>query len=164
MNYFDYVDFNCKRITVLGVSGESDFVRALKAELQGRAEVFAPDNESRAFKVHTESEIAAYKAEGMLIGVVDIGVAEKMPREVVENHIDFCKINDIIDDELIYTVMLAKVITERERYDLLYINNVNSEAKRLFARETAKKCAAVSSMGIKLINTDSGYVETLIRA
>lgn len=164
MNYFDYVDFKCKRVTVLGVNEKSDFVKALRAELEGSAEVFVPDNANCGFKVHTDEEISRYKAYGMLIGVIDIGIAEKMPREVVENHIDFCEINDITDDELIYTVMLAKVITERERYDLLYINNVNSEAKRLFARETAKICAVASSMVIKLINTDSGYVETLIRA
>lgn len=160
MNYFDKLSCEQKKITVLGASEGSELVKELRI-LFGDKEIIAYGGENGRLRVHTEEEIAAYKAEGMLIGVVDVNIAEKKICEVIDGAEDFCNINDLTADELIFQRALARVIEEREKYDLLYINNVDSEAKRLFARELAKCCS--SKMGIRLINTDSSYVETLVK-
>lgn len=160
MNYFDNLNCEQKKIVVLGVSDSSEFVKELRTRF-GDKEITAYDNGSGKFKVHTDKEIEAYKSDSMLIGVVDVNIAEKKICDVIDGAEDFCKINDLTDDELIFQKAVARVVEEREKYDLLYIDNVNSESKRLFARELAKCCS--SKMGIRLINTDSNYVETLVK-
>jgi len=163
MNYFDFLNFTDDCITVLGVDENSDFVNALKEFTENKITINTPDVKfDKLFYVHSEEEIEDYKSKGLLIGVVDVNVLEKKICEVVENTDYFCSVNNLFDDELIYPLAFARVIENREKYDILYINGVNSEGKRYLARELAKRLR--NGMGIRLINTDSDYVETLVKS
>ena len=188
MNYFDNLSLK-GNITVLGAAESSDFVKSLESFAGAECTVKAPDRPIDGhFKVHSQEEIDRYRAESIVFGVVDIDIMEKKVCDAVDGVEDFCRINDLFDDELIYPLTVARVVQNREKYDILYINGVNSESKRFLARELAKcfNTALVNSggagnehtaelvrqmeslygksgMGIRMINTDSDYVETLVK-
>ncbi len=158
MNYFDFLELENKNVTVLGTDENSDFVKSLKSVV---SKVTAPDAADTKFKVHSEAEIEEYKKNGLVIGIVDINIMEKKISDSVIGVEEFCKINNLFADELIFPLALARVIENREKCDILYINNVDCEGKRYLARELAKRLR--NGMAIKLINTDSSYVETLVK-
>ncbi len=162
MNYFDRLEIKHNHITVLGAGEQSDFVQALKAFAGKTRTVSAPDqsNDFR-FRVHTEEQIAAYKASGFLIGVVQVDVLEKKICDAVDGANDFCAINNLFEDELIFPKALATVIQQREQYDLLYIDGADSEGKRYLARELAKRFK--NDMGIRMIEPANDFTETLVR-
>lgn len=163
MNYFDFLSFEQSCITVLGVDENSDFVNSLKAFTDNKITINTPDvNFDKLFYVHSEEEIEEYKSKGLLIGIVDVNALEKKICDVVANYDYFCSVNNLFAEELIFPLAIARVIENREKYDILYINGVNSEGKRYLARELAKRLR--NGMGIRLINTDSNYVETLVKS
>ena len=163
MNYFDHLEINQRLITVLGVNEQSDFALALKDFVGKPKTVFVPDDlTDYHFKVHTPEQIEEFKAAGFLIGVVSIDVLEKKICDIVDGANDFCIINNLFEQELIYSSALARVIQEREQYDLLYIDGVDSEAKRFLARELAK--CIKNGMGIRMIEPNDDFTEILVRS
>jgi len=158
MNYFDFLNIKNKSITVFGADENSDFVKALKGVVSS---VTIPDTFDGKLHLHTEAKIEEYKKNGLIIGIVDVNIMEKKISDSIIGIEEFCQINNLFADELIFPLALARVIENREKYDILYINNVDGEGKRYIAREIAKRLR--NGMLIKLINTDSNYVETLVK-
>ena len=158
MNYFDFLELENKNVIVLGVDENSDFVKELKSVAKN---VATPDTFDGRFKVHTEQEVEEFHKNGLIIGIIDVNIMEKRICDKVIGIEDFCKINNLFDDELIFPLALARVIESREKYDILYINGIDNEGKRYIAREIAKRLR--NGMKIKIINTDTGYVETLVK-
>lgn len=163
MNLFDELIFKNKNITVCGANENSEFVLNLKKHFEKSDNiVFAPDTmENKFFAVHSKEEISHYKGKGFVIGIVNIEVFEKPICDVVKNYNDLCDIVNVESCELVYPFAVAKTIIEREKYDLLYIDGVNTVSKRFLAREFAKLIR--NGMGIRIINTDSNYTEILCR-
>lgn len=162
MNYFDNLSLKDGNITVLGVDAESFFVKDLYDYLKsiGREDtkVCTPDKDG--FTVHTEDEIKAYSESGNIIGVVSAKLFEKRICDTIENYGAFCQISDLAGDELVYQRAIANAVLH-DKYDTLFIDDVNSESLRFLARETAK--ILKSGVDVYMINTDSRFVETLIK-
>lgn len=161
MNYFDNISVKSGSLTVLGVTADSRFVTALKKELEKRKEpidLIVPDMH---FTVHSESEIEQFASHGQIIGVVGVEILEKKICDVVENSAEFCKITDLCESKLMFTEALGKVVEEHEKYDIMYIDNVDTPQKRFLARELAKTIRG--DMDIYMVDTDTDFVETLIK-
>ena len=162
MNLFNELTLKKENITVLQAEQNSAFLCNLKEYIGDSVCVTAPDIlGDKFFLVHKPEEISAYKEKGFVIGIVNVDVFEKRICDVIKNYEDLCAITNVYSDELVYPFLIAKTIIEREKYDLLYIDGVNSESKRFLARELAKNIK--NGMAIRIINTDSGDVEILCR-
>ncbi|MBR7132252.1 MAG: hypothetical protein IKD04_01825 [Clostridia bacterium] len=179
MDCFCGLSFEKGIITVLGAEKSSTFVVALTdylkaygtvsvaqrisdAEATTDYMVFAPDNnDGKYFVAHSEKEAEAFKEAKCVIGVINIAVMEKKISEAVKGYQYLCDIADVDCDELVYPYAIAKTVSEREKYNLLYIDGVNSESKRFLARELAKLLRY--GVGIRLINTDNGDIEILCK-
>jgi len=177
MDYFYDIEFKKGVITVLGAEKESSFVSALKEKLEGMGStcvtddkdaivntdylIIAPDkNVNKKFIVHTENDIATFKKKGIIIGVVSIEALLKDISCSVVGTDDFCDITDMEKGDLVYPLALAKVIKERERFDWLYIDDISNSDRRFTARETNRHIKY--GAGVRIINTDTNYVEQLL--
>ncbi|MBR7132250.1 MAG: hypothetical protein IKD04_01815 [Clostridia bacterium] len=178
MNYFNGLDFKRDTITVLGAEKNSDFVTALLRYLETKGSVtltddkavtdkttdylvIAPDEDAgKRFRVHSEAEISSYKEKGAVIGVISVEALLKDIENSVIGAEDFCAINDMSPKDLVYPLALARVITNREKYDMLYIDDVSSAGKRYTAREINRRITY--GAGVRIINTDTDYVEALL--
>lgn len=166
MKLFDGLSFEKKKITVLSAEKDSAFVTALGEYLKenGReeCEISAPDTlDGKYFIVHSDSEADLYKKDSFIIGVINIDAMERRISDVVKGYEHLCYFADVSPDELVFPFILAKAVTEREKYDLLFIDGVNTVSKRFLARELAKNIR--NGIGIRIINTDSGDTEILCR-
>lgn len=178
MDYFFDINFKKGVITVLGKEKDSDFVLALEKHLQVIGSVavtddinqvqdtdyliVAPDkNVNNKFIMHTENEISNFKEKGMLIGAVSVEAVLKDISNSVNLADDFSKITNMSKSDLVYPLALAKVITEREKYDWLYIDDISDSYKRFTAREINRRIKY--GAGVRIINTDSNYVEQLLK-
>lgn len=177
MNYFYDIEFQKGVITVLGVEKNSCFVSALVKCLENKGTVtltddkeaknqatdflvIAPDNNiNKRFKIHSETEIAEYKSRGMVLGVVSVEAALKEVKDTVIGAEVFCEINNMADGDLVYPLSLARVITNREKYDMLYIDDVSNVDRRYTAREINRRIKY--GAGVRMINTDTQFVEVL---
>lgn len=175
MNYFDGIKFEKGVITVLGVSDTSDFVKALcdyirpsgsvavtKEEIPSDADyvIWTPDNISDGrFVMHTKRQIERFCKSKCIIGVVSVNVMEKKIADAVVGAESFAEYTDLTAEELLFPFALAKVTEMYEKYNFLYINDVNSESKRYLARDLAKRHK--NGACIRMINTDYPYVERL---
>ena len=163
MNLFDGVIFEKQNITVLGVEKNSAFLADLSEYINKNGNsknINAPDiMDGNCFYVHSKEEADSYKSNSFVIGIVNVDVFEKRICDVVKNYERLCEIANIASDELAYPFVIAKTIIQRENYDLLYIDGVNSVSKRFLARELAKNIR--NGMGIRIINTDNCDVEIL---
>lgn len=160
MDYFKNLTFEKGSITVFGASSDSKFVSELRKYLNNANEVITPDNDG-IFTMHSSEKIAEVKSSGYLVGVVSINVMEKKICEAVAGSEIFCKINDTEDDELVYCGSLARAVDENEKYDIMFIDDVDSDAKRYLAREVAK--CIKSDMSVRMIDTDSNFTEILVK-
>lgn len=163
MNLFDGVIFEKQNITVLGIEKNSAFLADLSEYINKNCNgvnINAPDiMDGKCFYVHSKDEADSYKSNSFVIGIVNVDVFEKRICDVVKNYERLCEIANIASDELAYPFVIAKTIIQRENYDLLYIDGVNSVSKRFLARELAKNIR--NGMGIRIINTDNCDVEIL---
>lgn len=177
MNYFYDIEFKKQTITVLGADVGSDFVSALKENLEAKGTVavfddknatsdadyliIAPDkNVDKKFIVHTENDISSFKEKGIIIGVVSVEALLKDIAESVIGVEDFCDITNMAEGDLVYPLALAKVITAREKFDWLFIDDVSNPDRRFTAREINRRIKY--GAGVRIINTDSNYVEQLL--
>lgn len=157
MNYFDNINITDKIITVLGVSSNSDFVMSLRTFLaeNGREDVSVITPDSNGFKTHKNQEL-----DGQIFGVLSVNIFEKRICDVLKQTDDFCKLNDLEEDELIFPKSVANVVLN-EKYDVLFIDDVDSPDKRFLARETAKILR--EGVDVYMINTDSQFIETFVK-
>lgn len=177
MDYFYNIEFKNGIIAVFGSEIDGKFVNALKAHLEVLGTVavtddkcanldadyliIAPDkNIDKKFIVHTEEDISAFKDKGMIIGVVSVEALLKEVEESVVGADDFCTITNMSNGDLVYPLALAKVITAREKYDWLYIDDISDSNRRFTAREINRHIKY--GAGVRIINTDSNYVEQLL--
>jgi len=164
MNYFDGITFEKNNITVLGAQSDSCFVTALKDYFKEKKDtnIYAPDDKvDKYFIVHTQEEINRYLSDSYIIGVINIEVFEKRIADAVQGYEQLCEIADLSPEELVFPYAVAKAVLQREKYDLLFIDDVNSASKRFLARELAKNIR--NGIGIRIINTDNGDIEILCR-
>ncbi len=178
MNYFENVTFKKGVITVLGTNAESDFVKALETYLKnsGTVEVttdkdctvnadyviLAPDApKGKEFIFHTQEEISLYKSKGFVIGYISVDLIEKEIAQVVDRAEAFARVSKLYVTELMFPRALARGISENEKYDLLYIDDVYGEGKRYFARDITRYITY--GAGVRMLNTDSDYVEELVK-
>lgn len=164
MNLFDGISFEKENIIVLGAEEDSVFVTDLKEYLKDKKDIniFAPDiTDGKFFVVHSDEEINCYQNEGFIIGVINIDVCEKRIANVIKGYENLCEIADISPDELVFPYAVAKTVMQREKYNLLFIDGVNSSSKRFLAREIAKNIR--NGIGIRIINTDNDDIEILCR-
>ena len=177
MDYFYELDFPKGVITVLGADKTSDFVLSLaehlktkgtvlvtdkKAEISEKTDytVLAPDEKcGKKFIVHSEADIAAYREKGKVIGVVSIEALLKDVKDSVIGAEYFCVLSDITENDLVYPLAIAKVITNREKYDMLYIDDISNEGRRYTAREISRRITY--GAGVRIINTDTCFTEVL---
>ena len=175
MNYFDFLSFEKGEITVLGVDAKSDFVKSLadflktsgsvvvltdNAEADADYIIRVPDKANDAkFVMHTQEEVDEFRKSRYIIGMVDINILEKKICDKVIGADAFSDFTDLDKEELLYPLAVAKVIEGHEKYDFLYINEVNNEGKRYLARELAKRH---KNTCVRMINTDNPYVERLV--
>lgn len=176
MNYFDYLTFEKGLITVLGADISSDFVKTLAEYLKNSGSVVVTDgataadadyvisvpesNSDKRFVMHSEEQLEKYRASCYTIGIVSVNVLEKKIRDVVVGAEKFAEYNGLTTEELVYPLALAKVIEGVEKYDILYIDDVDGEGKRYLARELAKRHK--NTKHVRMINTDNNYVERLV--
>lgn len=176
MNYFDCLTFEKGVITVLGVDADSDFVKSLSGYLKSAGSVvvttediasdndyiiYVPDKFSGGcFVMHTDLQVEQFCKSRCIIGVVSVNVLEKKIGDVVVGAEKFAEYNDLTTEELIFPLALAKVIQGHEKYDFLYIDDVDNESKRYLARELAKRHK--NGTCVRMINTDHPYVERLV--
>ncbi len=164
MKYFNGLTLKKGNITVLGAEKDSVFVTDLEDYLKDKKDIniFAPDTtDGKFFVVHSEEEINRYQNDGYIIGVINIDVCEKRIADAIKGYEHLCEIADISPDELVFPYAVAKTILQREKYNLLFIDGVNSVSKRFLARELAKNIR--NGMSIRIINTDNGDIEILCR-
>ena len=179
MDYFNGLAFNKGVITVLGADKNSVIVSALVKHLEKSGTVavsqnpdnlnkntdfviLAPDDtDGKFFITHSKEEINEFEKSDSIIGVVDISVMEKRIADVVKGYEHLCEIADISCNETAYPYVIAKAVAEREKYTLLFIDNIDSADKRFLARELAKHLRY--GVGIRLINTDNGDIEILCK-
>ena len=177
MDYFYDIEFQKGVITVLGADEKTDFVSSLKKHLENIGTVsltddksaknketdfliIAPDkNVNKRFKIHSEADIEEFKAKGMIIGVVSVEALLKDVKDAVIGAEVFCEINNMEDKDLVYPLSLARVISNREKYDMLYIDDVSNMGRRYTAREINRRIKY--GAGVRMVNTDSDYVEVL---
>lgn len=179
MNYFDNLVFQKGVITVLGAAVDSPFVLALCEYLKqsgsveltndrvfkGAADytVLAPDNpQKNKYIFHSEEDMSFYSSKGKVIGYLSVNLIEKEIKSVVVGAEDFCSFSNLYTDELMYPRALGRAISEREKYDLIYIDDVCGEGKRYFARDINRYITY--GAGVRMINTDSCFVEELQKA
>lgn len=179
MNYFDNINFEKGVITVLGVAADSPFVTALsehlnkngtvmvtdKRETKARADyiIIAPDTPNKnQYIFHSEEDMKFYSSKGLVIGYLSVNLIEKEIKSVVVGAEDFCSYSNLYTDELMFPRALARAISEREKYDLIYIDDVCGEGKRYFARDINRYITY--GAGVRMINTDSCFVEELQKA
>jgi len=177
MDYFYNIEFKKGVITVLGAEIDSAFVSALSEHLESKGTVcvtdkgeedlktdyliIAPDKDvNKKFIVHNENDIALYKQRGAVIGFLSIEVLLKDIADSVVGAKDFCAITDIASSDLVYPLALAKVIENREKYDMLYIDDISNMDRRFTAREINRRIKY--GAGVRIINTDTNYVEELL--
>ncbi len=177
MDYFYNIEFKKGIITVLGAEIDSGFVSALVKHLESKGTVcvtdkkeenqktdyliIAPDkNVNKRFIVHNESDIAFYKEKGRIIGLISIEAVLKDIADSVVGVEDFCAITNMAAGDLVYPLALAKVIENREKYDMLYIDDISNMDRRYTAREINRRIKY--GAGVRIINTDTNYVEELL--
>lgn len=177
MDYFYNIEFKKGIITVLGAEIDSVFVSALVNYLEKKGTVcvtdkkeehpktdylvIAPDkNVNKRFIVHNENDIAFYKEKGNVIGLVSIEAVLKDVCDSVVGAEDFCAITNMSSSDLVYPVALAKVIENREKYDMLFIDDISNMDRRFTAREINRRIKY--GAGVRIINTDTNYVEELL--
>lgn len=178
MNYFDYLSFDKGVIVVLGTTRESDFIKSLLEflTLSGNVEVteelgtermtdylvVVPDKYvDKRFVMHSRTEVEQFQKADYIIGIVQVDILEMKIADAVISAEDFATYNDVNMQDLICPPVLSKVIKEHEKYDYLYIDGVSDEGKRYHARELAR--FHKSGTCVRMINTDTAYVESLIR-
>ena len=178
MNYFDYLSFDKGVIVVLGTTGESDFVKSLLEflSLSGSVAVtgelgtekvtdylvIVPDKcVDKRFVMHSKTEVEQFRRSDYIIGIVQADILEMKITDAIIGAEDFATYNDVNMQDLICPPVLSKVIKEHEKYDYLYIDGVSDEGKRYHARELAR--FHKSGTCVRMINTDTSYVESLIR-
>ena len=178
MKYFENITFEKGIITVLGTKADSVFVSALADYLKnsGTVEVttdkdcksyadyviLAPDApKGKEFIFHSEEEIGIYKSKGFVIGYISVDLIEKEIAQVVDRAEAFAEVSKLYVTELMFPRALARAISENEKYDLLYIDDVYGEGKRYFARDITRYITY--GAGVRMLNTDSDYVEELVK-
>ncbi len=179
MNYFENITFPKGVITVLGTKADSVFVTALADELKksGTVQVttdkgctadaadyviLAPDcPKGKEFIFHRAEDIENYLAKGFVIGYLSVDLIEKEISTVVDGAEDFAALSKLYVTELMFPRALARAITENEKYNLLYIDDVYGEGKRYFARDITRY--VTYGAGVRMLNTDSNYVEELVK-
>lgn len=179
MNYFENITFQKGVITVLGIKAESEFVTALKNYLKKSGTVMvttdkscigdmadfvilAPDTpKGKEFIFHNKEDIGLYKSKGFVIGYISVDLIEKEISTVVDGAEAFAEISKLYVTELMFPRALARGISENEKYDLLYIDDVYGEGKRYFARDITRYITY--GAGVRMLNTDSDYVEELVK-
>ena len=177
MDYFYDIEFKKGVVTVFGVEKDSEFILSLKNHLETLGTVavsgdinatldtdyliIAPDeNKNKKFIVHTEEVIARSKERGITFGVVSVEAQLKDIEDSVIGADDFCAIANMAKGDLVYPLAIAKVIKEREKYDMLYIDDISKPYRRFTAREISRRITY--GAGVRIINTDSDYVEQLL--
>ena len=178
MNYFENITFQKGVITVLGIKAESEFVTALKNYLKNSGTVavttdkdcksdadyviLAPDApKGKEFIFHNKEDIGLYKSKGFVIGYISVDLIEKEISTVVDGAEAFADVSKLYVTELMFPRALARGISENEKYDLLYIDDVYGEGKRYFARDITRYITY--GAGVRMLNTDSDYVEELVK-
>ena len=86
---------------------------------------------------------------------------EKEIAQVVDRAEAFAEVSKLYVTELMFPRALARGISENEKYDLLYIDDVYGEGKRYFARDITRYITY--GAGVRMLNTDSDYVEELVK-
>lgn len=178
MDYFYNIEFKKGVITVLGAEKDSTFVSALVKELESRGSVCLTDNKSeikakadysvlapdknvnKRFIVHNENDIEYYKEKGTVVGLISIEAVLKDISDSVVGAEDFCLLTNMAAGDLVYPLALAKVIENREKYDILYIDDISDINRRFTAREINRRIKY--GAGVRIINTDTNYVEELL--
>ena len=179
MNYFENITFQKGVITVLGIKIESEFVTALKNYLEKSGTVtlttdknctsdmadyvvLAPDApKDKEFIFHSKEDIELYSSKGFIIGYISVDLIEKEIAQVVNGAEAFAEVSKLYVTELMFPRALARGISENEKYDLLYIDDVYGEGKRYFARDITRYITY--GAGVRMLNTDSDYVEELVK-
>lgn len=179
MKYFENITFQKGVITVLGIAAESVFVSALADYLKKSGTVavtndknckadsadyviLAPDKpKGKEFIFHSSEEIVLYKSKGFVIGYISVDLIEKEISAVVDGAEAFADLSKLYVTELMFPRALARAISENEKYNLLYIDDVYGEGKRYFARDITRYITY--GAGVRMLNTDSDYVEELVK-
>ena len=176
MDYFFDIEFKKGIITVLGADKNSEFVSALEEYLKKSGTVSLSDDKSaslstdyliiapdkvadKKFIVHTTDDVCMFKAKGSVIGVVSVEALLKNIEDSVIGSEDFCAITNMAKEDLVYPLALAKVIENREKYDLFYIDDITNPDRRFTAREISRRIKY--GAGVRIVNRDSNYVEQL---